>query len=367
MRRVTIAFFLTFLGTQCLEAQIKLGLKKYAQNVSFSYKAGFLVAHRESMAHLPMSHFHSYELSYNFQSRGHQAWEQAHRYPHLGAVGLVLLNANREVLGNAYGLAGRVTMPKRKWGKDQRWSWGNNIAFGLGYLEKRFHLTQNPKNIAIGTHVNLLIMLGTSVQFQQKNQIYSIGFDFTHFSNGGTRKPNLGLNIPSLKLGASWMTKNQNFNEEKLDFKRNDLELLITGIVSAKNNYDFQNQVFPVFAASAHLSKARGKNYRYLYGLDLLYSEANRHFLASDPDQSFLKTVQVGVYNSWELDLERFVFSVGMGINAYNPLDPFGWFYHRIGGRIYIKRNLFFHGFVRSHWAKADFFETGISYRIPVR
>lgn len=319
------------------------------------------------MAHLPNSHFHSYEFTYNFSSRGYQAWEQANNHPQFGLTALMVLNQNRAVLGNAFGIAGRIGLPKLTFGKNLKWQLKNDISLGLGYLERKFHLLENPKNNAIGTHVNLLILLGSEVQYAYKNGVFNLGIDFTHFSNGGTVKPNLGLNIPSLRIGMAWHTKPMSFNLDQLDNKRDDLSLLLFGVLSAKNNYEFQNRLFPVLGSGAHMSKAMGKKYRYTYGIDVTFNEANRRFLASSADQTVLETLQLGVFNGWELDLNKFVFGIGMGVYAYSPFKPFGWFYHRIGGRYHFSKNWYFHGYVRSHWAKADFFESGFGYRIPVK
>jgi len=365
----TIFCSILLLVTYCvpIRAQRSIGPESYAQSFDFKYKIGFLIAHRESMAHLPMSHFHSYELAYNFHSRGHQGWEQANNNPIFGLVATAILHANRDVLGNGYGMAGRITLPKRRWGKTLNWQWSNDIAFGLGYMEQKFDLLENPKNVAIGSHVNLLIILGAEIRFTKPSYFFSMGLDFTHFSNGGTVKPNLGLNIPSLKLGMGWMTKKQPFAEKSIAYERSDLDLLTTGVFSAKNNYEFQNRLFPVFGVSAHFSKSHGKRYRYNFGLDLIYNEANRHFLASADNQSVLQTAQVGIYNAYEIEINKLFFSVGMGTYLYNPLNPHGWFYHRIGGRYQFSKRFYFHGYVRSHWAKADFFETGFGYKISVR
>jgi hypothetical protein len=313
-----------------------------------------------------MSHFHSYELSYDFHSRGYQGWEQANKNPIFGIVFSAIVNRNHEVLGNAFGVSGRVTLPKKRWGKNANWQWNNNMAFGLGYLEKKFDVDLNPKNIAISTHLNLLIMLGTEIRYVKPNGFVSIGLDFTHFSNGGTIKPNLGLNIPSLTISAGYMTKKRPYSDQFFNYERNALEVNMIGVFSAKNNYEFQKRVFPVAGTNIHLSKSQGKRYRYSFGMDFLYSEANRQFLSSPPDQSFLKTLQIGVFNAYELELRKFVFSLGMGAYVYNPLNPHGWFYHRIGGRFHFSRKLFFNGYVRSHWAKADFFEVGIGYKIAL-
>jgi hypothetical protein len=366
MKHKLLIISLVFIGQSF--GQTLVPLASYGQSIDFKYKLGFLIAHREAMAHLPQSHFQTFELSYDFHSRGYQGWEQVHNNPKFGVLATATINSNKVVLGDAFGLAGTLTLPKLRWSKSNTWALNNKIALGLGYLTRRFDLEENPKNVAIGTHLNLLIVLGTEIRFSQPDYFCTFGLDFTHFSNGGTKKPNLGLNIPSLRIGFGWMTKRGDlYNESVKDFERNDLELLLTANFSAKNNYEFQNSIFPVFGLSAYFTKKQGSKYRYLYGVDLSHNEANRQFLSSLPDQSVIETIQLGMYNSWELDLSRFVFSVGMGAYLYNPQNPFGWFYHRIGGRFYMTDTFYVHGYVRSHWARADYFETGLGYRFVIR
>ena len=369
MCKTFMIFILAFvsLSYRSAFAQNKPVWYSYGQSINFNYKAGFLIAHRESMAHLPMSHFHGFELSYNFHSTGQRGWEQANNNPQFGLLGVAFFNANQAVLGNAFGLAGRVTLPRKKWGKQSKWSWNNDLALGLAYLEKKFDLLTNPKNIAIGSHLNALIVLGTYLQFKNPQFAFKAGIDFTHFSNAGTIKPNLGLNIPALRFGFSWMTKQFDENTETATYLRNDLELITTGIISFKNNYDFETWVYPVAGISAHLSRAQAKKFRYTYGLDFSFSEANRKFVSSPQNQSILRTLQIGLYNGWELEINKLVFSIGMGLYAYNPNNPHGWFYHRIGGRYQFSKKWYFHGYVRSHWAKADYFESGIGYKISLR
>jgi len=361
---ITIIFFTCFCAGY---AQKDSFYSSFAQSINIKYKLGFLIAHREAIVHLPKSHFQTIELSYDFHTLGNAGWQQTHKNPRFGVLVNATFNENREVLGNAFGLGASVLFPKKTWGKSNAWSVNNKVALGLGYITKTFDVENNPKNNAIGSHMNFLIVLGVELEYRLPDYHFSFGLDFTHYSNSGIKKPNLGLNIPSLRLGMGLMTKKSAYNESLLNFHRDDLQLLFTGIVTAKNNYDFQNRLFPVFALSAHLSKAQYNRFRYVYGIDLVFSEANRQFLASSADQSFLKTVQVGIYNGWELDLSKVIFSAGMGVYAYNPLNPHGWFFHRIGCRIDITRRVYFHGYVRSHWAKADFFESGIGYKIGLR
>lgn len=362
MKSYTI--YMLILLSAGIHAQEHYRFDKYAKSLDLHYKLGFLVAHRESMTHLLTSHFHTYTATYNFHTRGHAAWEKIYKLPKIGVFTTATFNSNKDVIGDAFGLGAVLTLPKKSWGNYKRWTWNNTLALGMGYLTQKFDLETNPKNIAIGTHLNLLIVLGTEIEYRQPNFGMTLGLDFTHYSNSGSVKPNLGLNIPSLRIGLSYMTQKAEINANEITHQRENLKLLITATGGAKNNYEFQNKVFPAFGLNMHLSKALYKRNRYVYGIDVLFSEANRQFLASEPNQSFVSTLQIGIYNAWELEVARTTFSLGMGAYVYNPYDPHGWFYHRIGGQFRITEQFFCHGYVRSHWAKADFFEVGLGYKI---
>jgi hypothetical protein len=333
---------------------------KYQHSIEIRPKAGFLIAHREKMAHLVTSHFYSGELIYNFHTNGLKHWQSAHKNPTFGVLGTFTYNTNRDVVGQAMGAAGFIKLP---FARTERLLFNSRIALGLGYLTRKFDKETNPKNNAIGSHLNLLIILGMDLQYIMKHGHLSFGVDFTHYSNSGTKKPNLGLNIPNIFLGYGVFLNKANQHQSEVPELNKKWGVLTQGLFSMNQNYDYDTRLFPFFGASVYAIKRLNHKGGVSVGLDVMYNEAHRNFVSSRPGQTPWQTFQAGVFSSYDLHVDRFTFFVGMGVYFLNQYNFNGWFFHKLGGRIDLTEKLFFTGTVKSHWAKADYFEVGLGYR----
>jgi hypothetical protein len=77
---------------------------------------------------------------------------------------------------------------------------------GIGYLTKRYDEFGNPRNPAIGSHLNGMMHLGYHLDAgrylnEQGWKMYAEA-GMVHFSNANWRQPNFGINIPYLSIGA---------------------------------------------------------------------------------------------------------------------------------------------------------------------
>jgi opacity protein-like surface antigen len=110
-----------------------------------------------------------------------------------------LLNLGSEVAGYAIG-AGGLVMPQS--GKYNFWI----LGMGIGYLTKRYDEFGNPRNPAIGSHLNGMMHLG--YHLDAGPYLNKCGWKMyaeagmVHFSNANWRQPNFGVNIPYLSIGA---------------------------------------------------------------------------------------------------------------------------------------------------------------------
>ena len=76
---------------------------------------------------------------------------------------------------------------------------------GLGYFTNPFDLEDNHLNRAIGSNLNVGIRLGFHQTISLNDQMdISFGIGMTHFSNGNTQLPNLGVNMPNLQFGYNF-------------------------------------------------------------------------------------------------------------------------------------------------------------------
>jgi opacity protein-like surface antigen len=110
-----------------------------------------------------------------------------------------LLNLGSEVAGYAIG-AGGLVMPQS--GKYNYWI----LGMGIGYLTKRYDEFGNPRNPAIGSHLNGMMHLGYHLDVgpylnKWGWKMYAEA-GMVHFSNANWRQPNFGVNIPYLSIGA---------------------------------------------------------------------------------------------------------------------------------------------------------------------
>lgn len=110
-----------------------------------------------------------------------------------------LLNLGSEVAGYAIGAGGAIMPPS---GKYNYWI----LGMGIGYLTKRYDEFTNPRNPAIGSHLNGMMHLGYHLDVgpylnKWGWKMYAEA-GMVHFSNANWRQPNFGINIPYVSIGA---------------------------------------------------------------------------------------------------------------------------------------------------------------------
>lgn len=139
------------------------------------------------------------QLDVGFQTRGHRPWQADMRYPETGATLVVGSLGNAEVLGTVVGV-----MPYLSWKLNGSRKWALNMKAGLGFawFNNPYHEISNPRNTLMGSSFSNITQLSLSAMVGISRYLYlDAGFSFFHFSNGHTRLPNLGINMPTLFTG----------------------------------------------------------------------------------------------------------------------------------------------------------------------
>ena len=171
---------------------------------------GTLAAHRGSMADLPEQLAWASEFSLFKHLHQQDSWVEDYKDPTVGATLFIGSVGNNNVLGRFAALYGFSELPLLSL-KHFELSW--KFGTGLAVTNRKFDPIFNPDNIAIGSHLNMMIVMALKAQYRNKKSSYSLGLDITHFSNSAFQVPNLGLNVPYLSLGYS----------RKIGFVRNPL------------------------------------------------------------------------------------------------------------------------------------------------
>ncbi|MEY4925727.1 MAG: hypothetical protein RI894_163 [Bacteroidota bacterium] len=141
------------------------------------------------------------ELSYEWQTAGAESWHTTHRYPIIGAHLIYADFGDPDIFGQAIGVFPSLSFSNR-W-RGRRFYSFFRLGFGLAYLTKYYNAVSNPLNNAIGRDWNNVTAARAGVGFRlTPNLELMAGGSFTHFSNGSSQLPNLGINAlaPFLSL-----------------------------------------------------------------------------------------------------------------------------------------------------------------------
>lgn len=323
-------------------------------------KAGFLIAHRSSMGHMAQEHAYATELSYIMQPEGEKAWHSNFRDPLYGFTFFAGTVGSKAYLGHYFGLYSFVEFPFIKY---KSYSFAGKLGSGIGYGTKIYNSETNILNVAIGTHFNAQICLGLVSRFQIGKSMFSVSADMTHFSNGATKIPNLGINVPYVSLAYSRQLteKEEEKREELFDLKKKRWEYGVLVIGSMQEVFPGFNTRFPVFGLDIVGRYFFGKKSAMEVSFDVFSKQSIKNY-QPDVEKSQLDILQVGMYCGYIIPLDRVHILIGMGAylrDKYSPADPL---YHRLGFRYLFPNGINLNLSLKSHWARADYIEYGIGY-----
>lgn len=356
MRHILLAF-LVFIGASVLAQN------RSTWGLEARMKAGFLMGHRVVMGHLAQEHAYAAELSYVFRTNGEKSWHRHYNYPELsvnlyyGSVG------NTKILGNFTGAYGSIAIP---FVTGERFHLNGKLGCGLSYTNKVYDEVINKKNVAISTQINALINIGIDAKTYFGKNWISVGADLTHFSNGGFRVPNLGLNLPYLSLGYGRfmsVTEERSAIEKTSAIPQRKLLLGATAIASVKEMFPTNGKAYPVYALSLNARMFMKPKVGWEVALDVISKQAIWGYRV-EVEKTQWKIMQFGIYAGYLLPLNQFHFVVGMGAYVRDFYNPDGLLYHRVGMRYYLKNGVYFNLVLKSHWGKADYVEWGVGYSL---
>ena len=349
---VNIAFCISFVRSQ----------EKSEQGFEFRQKLGFLAAHRGALGHLPQETAKAMEFTYFVQTRGSKNWHQAYRQPKVGATLFVGSVGNNDLLGRYIGLSGFAELPMLK-SNNFEWNW--KMGFGLGYATKSFDPIYNPKNNAIASKINAMVVIGTKANYNFGKNFATFGLDITHFSNAAFKVPNFGINLPYLSLGyGRTLSKEKVFNSEiKSNLPMRKWLFGALGIFSMKEISPVQTKKYPVYSLSLFTQRIFSQKAGLELSVDLFSKQA---ILGFEPlvTKTQLSIVQVALFAGYIVPFERFSFLFGAGAYVRDVYNPDGPVYFRIGSRYQFPKGILFNFTLKSHFAKADYMELGLGYTL---
>lgn len=341
-----------------------------AQNIErwgIGYKAvgGYLWAHKGNVDNLS-AHTYGGSIEFRYRTANKKQWHRIYNRPIWGVRLYYSYLGNPNILGAAYGILPYAELPiiRKKY-----WEINFRGTAGLGYITNPFNLETNTINRTIGSHFNGNISVHSSLNiFLSKNLELNLVGGLTHFSNGNFRMPNLGINLPDISVGFSHYFGKNEVEEVKPDnfFTEKD-EYYFTFALGRKNtDYIFSHYVIPFSLQFKYLRRLSPTS-QLGGGVDYFYDEGNFFIdnkTGNSQEKGFAKATELALKISHEAKLNFITFMTDWGVYLYNQNHVKGLFYNRIGLRFQLMPEISVHTALKSHFARADYFEWGINYHI---
>jgi hypothetical protein len=366
LRRVVLFFILFFnfnnLG-QC-QTSGESGRDSTRGSAGFEIKTtyGFLIVHRPVLEILQEQHAYGLEFSYLKPADGSKSFQEKFLFPDVGWTIAWFNLGNPDRLGSGIAVYPFINFPLHI---KKDWRFHVRYGIGLGYVEKVFDAKENVKNAAIGTHLNGVMHFDLNIEKEISDKtLISLGAGITHYSNGSTGIPNLGINMATANLSVMHYfgeKKAIHPNSKKIPVRKGEFQGFLAG--AFKKIYPPKGKTYAAGTVSFSYFHPIKQKSSWGIGLDLFYDNSLQERLerAEKTGISNGDNLRPGIYGSYELRLGHIGLLANMGVYPYTKWKGDGNFYHRIGSRYYFDK-LYLLMNLKTHFAKADFIEWGIGY-----
>ncbi len=178
------------------KANPNLGRQKY---IELKLHTGSHLYNGDEMSKILEHGYESVEVRMGWMSTGKQEWQRALNCPSYGIGFYTGSIGDATVLGNPSGVYGFFYAP---FARRKRHHFEAGLSLGLTYDLKGYNKDTNPLNDAISSKVDVYFNVNVS-GIWRLSELFDLvyGLDLTHFSNGRTHTPNLGLNMPGVHAG----------------------------------------------------------------------------------------------------------------------------------------------------------------------
>lgn len=344
--------------------------KKIKYLVGLNRGGGYIIEHTPSLAYLAQTHISKWELYGEVKSLGEQSWHQRYHYPSYGiSLNYFDLN-NEEHLGKAYAL-----LPYFKfnvWTPSELFLLRFRGGIGLGIIEKGFHPTENYKNIAIGSQLNVFFSFCLTSEYTISDRTSIIlGANLSHFSNTAFQKPNLGINIPTLDLGLQQrfgrLKEKKVWDEESFKRKEGQWQMYLAAGINELDAISGRKYMATAFS----IRREKKLNYKSIIGAGIDFYHNPTYRLALEQDSIFInrgmENIQMGTSFHHILRFGRISNIVQLGVYLNNRNNKIGNFYQIVGGKYHFNRRWKGMIALKTHLSVAEYLMFGFEYSINGR
>lgn len=358
-----VVFYGLFLGYICPANSPEAGGFRFTRAETAAYMA-WVWPHAPHMDVLNRGLFPMIHMGFSGFPMGTKAWHHAYGFPELGITILYADLGYPEVLGHAWGAFPHISIPLFTKG-----TLSLNLRYGLGlaWLTQYYSEPDNERNIAISNPLNILMNTGLELHCPLSDQLtLRGGFAMTHFSNGKTRTPNKGLNVPALKIALSYAFSDVPPRQAAQDGNPETRSLRFYGALGYTRLYPAGGPAYAEFALSTTYTRQLSQKVALGLGADLFWGFSDREVLRRLDQQplSLAGLLKPGLHFAFEQWFGQTAFVLQQGLYLYAANNNDGKGYNRIGFRHQWSDKWLISLSLKSHLFRADFIEWGMGYRI---
>jgi hypothetical protein len=315
------------------------------------------------------------EVRFGVSTYGKRAWQKSWKFPTYG-IGYYQTNWEAtQYLGNPSALFLFFNAPLI--GAQKKFSFNYDVGIGVSYNFLAYDADTNPDNDLIGSDVNVYLNFRGELNYELSNRLNAnLGLGWTHFSNGRTRTPNIGVNMVGLDLGIKYhfrpskkeLYEGENFKPQLLHPELGEFTpfweygaIVSGGWRTSSNDVDSET-VYGIGSLAIEANRHYGHIGTYGVGLDLFYDTGLvEEYPEGTSSSEFLFT---GIHVGHEFKIQKFVFVTQLGLYLQDKPEK-GKVYTRFALRYNVSKNFYVRGGLKTlNGFAADFIEWGVGYSI---
>ncbi len=326
---------------------------------------GFILRHSDRMGHLVQGRPWSIESSIIRHTYGEKDWQILYNYPDIG-FSLTYYDLDEPILGEMISALAFIDFYLLR---SERQQITFRLGTGLGYANHPYDPETNNRNIAISSAISFGLQTQLAYEFNI-SESWSVlpAVRLTHFSNGGLKLPNSGINIVQYSLGFRHHLTNvrpEYSSDISSEFTKSGAvhwHTFVGGGVKGVENSE--NSPLGFVNVSSYAAVQVGRKSSLNLGMDGFYNRAYQHNLENTPETAGTDFRRIGLIAGHELQFSNFSILTQMGYYLYKKGGNHPDIYQRYGLKYYLNSKLFVATQMKAHFGRADLVEWGIGIRL---
>ena len=360
------------------EASDSSATRHFVHQLMFDYRPGAILHTNDFLRGKnpevrTMNHDMGYYLKYAFSAPEGSEQARIYRDAYQG-IGIGWNEFNPQ-LGNPVSVfllqGARIASLSNRLALNYEWNLG--LTFGWNPYDE----IDNPDNKLIGSRVTAYIGFDLYLRWIASRHVdLNFGLNVTHYSNGNTQFPNLGLNTAALRIGAAYYINRHSprllYRHEAMPAVSHDItyDLILYGAWHQRGYYTSDGEAYILPGTYAVAGFNFNPMYRFNHwlkaglSLDGTYDRGANVDLDGVAPESVWRQMALGASARVEFCMPYFAINFGIGSNFVNATDDFHGIYELLALKLNLSRRFLLHiGYCLNDFHRPKHLMLGVGWR----